>query len=360
LLLNSFVSHEENFKINVSSAEPVNNEIVSIVIPCRNEEQYMARCLDSILGQDYPDHLIEVLVADGKSNDGTVGIVDSYHRAYPGIQLLSNEKQTTSYGLNLGIKHARGGIIIILGAHAELFPDYVTQCLAAFSNSDDIGCTGGVLENVYESGTAEIIGLAMSSVFGVGNAHFRTGSKEGSVDTVAFGAYKRIVFDKAGLFDEELIRCQDDEFNFRVLKAGFQIFLSSKIKCRYFVRGSFQKLWRQYYQYGYWKVYANKKNNTITTSRQLVPLFFVLYLMGGILFSVFFPFLRIPFLVILSLYIGASLASALLICRKMKQVLPIMGTFFILHFSYGCGYLWGINHFLLLNRNVKLDAKTSR
>jgi len=338
----------------------VNDPRVSIVIPARNEESYIGKCLDSILLQDYPATLLEVFVCDGKSTDQTAERVKDYASRHPGIHLLVNEQQTTSFGLNKGIRASTGDFVIILGAHAELATDYVKQCLAAYSYSDKVGCTGGILENIYENDQAEIIGLAMSSGFGVGNAHFRTGSKEGVVDTVAFGAYARKVFEKAGYFDEELVRCQDDEYNFRVVKAGFDIVLSRNIKCRYYVRASFQKLYRQYYQYGYWKVYVNKKHQTITTSRQLVPLFFVLYLIGILPVYLLLPGLGILYLQGAVLYLAVSLGTAFRISRRFKQVMPVVLSFFILHFSYGYGYLKGIIHFLFLGRKVQLDEKLSR
>ncbi|MFT6715636.1 MAG: GT2 family glycosyltransferase [Saprospiraceae bacterium] len=134
---------------------------------------------------------------------------------------------------------------IILGAHSKVAPGFIKEnvkCLA--EQGSEVGCVGGVIDNVYENDTAEIIGLSMSSSFGVGDSYFRTGNKDGFVDTVAFGAYRKEVFDKIGYFDEDLARNQDDEFNFRLLKAGYKIFLTQKIKCEYFVRASFSKLIR--------------------------------------------------------------------------------------------------------------------
>ena len=189
---------------------------VAIVIPCRNEEKYIARCIDSILLQDYLHENLSVYICDGKSTDSTVAIINDYSIKHSNIHLLVNEKQTTPFALNLGIKNSSSDIVIILGAHAELYSDYVSNCVDAFNFGTNIGCTGGIIENVYENEIAEVIGKAMSSSFGVGNAHFRTGNKDGFVDTVAFGAYKQEVFDKIGLFDEELIRNQDDEFNYRL------------------------------------------------------------------------------------------------------------------------------------------------
>lgn len=333
---------------------------VSIVIPCRNEEKYIGKCIDSILLQDYPQEQITVFVCDGKSTDETIAIIKDYSHKHKNIHLLINEKQTTPYALNLGINASKSDVVIILGGHAELYPNYVSKCMEAFSFDESIGCAGGIIENVYENETAEIIGKAMSSSFGVGNAHFRTGNKDGFVDTVAFGAYKREVFDKVGLFDEELIRNQDDEFNFRVLKAGYKIYLYNDIRSKYYVRASYKKLFKQYEQYGYWKVYVSKKHNTVTTMRQIIPLFFVLYLIFGVIISFFGLFYFTLFLLPLFLYTCLGSLFAYNLASNLIQVPYIQSAFFFLHFSYGWGYLRGIIDFVLLNKKIKKEESLTR
>jgi len=188
---------------------------VSITIPCRNEEKYIAKCLQSIINSTYPKELLEVFVCDGMSDDTSVQIIQSFTQKYSFITLLENKLKTTQYALNLGINASDADVKIILGAHAEIYPDYIENCIKTFDIDPQIACVGGVLENVMEDEQSRIISLAMSSSFGVGNAHFRTGEKDGFVDTVAFGAYKKNVFEKAGCFDEDLVRNQDDEVRFR-------------------------------------------------------------------------------------------------------------------------------------------------
>lgn len=333
---------------------------VAIVIPCRNEEKYIGRCLDSILRQTYTQDKLSVYVCDGKSTDSTAVIVNDYAVKHRNIHHEINEKQTTPYALNLGIKKSTAEIVIILGAHSELYPDYVASCVEAFEFGSNIGCTGGIIENVYENEVAEIIGKAMSSSFGVGNAHFRTGNKDGFVDTVAFGAYKREVFEKIGYFDEELIRNQDDEFNYRLLRSGFTIYLFRKIRSKYYVRASYEKLFKQYEQYGYWKVYVGKKHKAITTIRQIAPLFFVLFLFGGLFLSLFhFIFLGL-YLSGLMTYTLASFYSASKQSENYNQLPKIMMTFFILHFSYGWGYLKGVMDFFILNKQIKKQETLTR
>ena len=161
---------------------------VSVIIPCRNEEKYIEKCIRSILSSDYPQHLLSIYVCDGLSTDRTVEIIEKIASAHTNVHLLKNEMKTTPYALNLGLKKSTADVKIILGAHSEVEADFIVENIKALEQDEDIGCSGGVLENVYENKTSRLIGKAMSSSFGVGNAHFRTGAKAGYVDTVAFGA----------------------------------------------------------------------------------------------------------------------------------------------------------------------------
>tara|TARA_B100001758_G_C18399790_1_gene608259 strand:+ start:1347 stop:2360 length:1014 start_codon:yes stop_codon:yes gene_type:complete len=323
---------------------------VSIVIPCRNEKAYIEKCILSILNSSYPLELINIYVCDGMSDDGTIEIINQLIEKHEQVHLLVNKKQTTPFALNLGIKSSDSAIKIILGAHAEVDTNFIKENVAELEKDSSLGCAGGIINNIYENKTSEIIGKAMSSPFGVGNAHFRTGGKEGYVDTVAFGAYKDEVFDKIGYFDEELARNQDDEFNYRLIKNNYKIFLSKNIISSYYVRASFKKLFKQYYQYGYWKVYVNKKHRTITTIRQLIPSLLIASLSIGLILSLF----NNIFLWLVLLEIGVYLFGCFWFASKksnnLKQISAIILTFIILHSSYGLGYINGIIDFILLRK----------
>ena len=322
----------------------------SIIIPCRNEEMYIARCLASVTENSYPHELLEVIVADGMSTDLTPKIVKHFTDKFPFVKLIQNKSLFTPSGLNLGIKQAKGDIILILGAHSVLKPLYLSSCAQLLNQNPEAACVGGLILNQNENSTSKIIGYAMASPFGVGNARFRTGGKDGFVDTVAFGAYRREVFEKAGFFDEELARNQDDEFNYRIRKQGFKIYYSSKLVSDYFVRASFTKLAKQYFQYGYWKVYVNQKHRQITSLRQLVPFLFVLFLLIGL------PALALPawvgktWLGILGFYSIGAIVAAFTTKAPLYQVPAVVFSFLVLHLSYGTGYLWGIVQFMLLHR----------
>ena len=334
------------------------NKTVSVIIPCLNEVNHIEKCIKSLTSNLYPKELVSIYVCDGMSNDGTRELVKKHVVDNSNLYLLDNHKKTTPFALNLGLKTSTAEVKIILGAHSEVDKNFLSENVNALEKDLKIGCVGGILENVYENHISRIIGLAMSSKFGVGNAHFRTGEKKGFVDTVAFGGYRREVFDKVGYFDETLERNQDDEFNFRVIKSGYKIYLSEKIKCNYYVRASYSKLYRQYYQYGYWKVFVNKKHKTITSFRQLVPLFFVLFLITALIFGLIFPHSIFLSLSILFIYFVLSLLASYSLSKKISIILKISFVFLLLHIGYGLGYFIGLIDFLLLNKKPN-DRATS-
>ncbi len=328
----------------------MNFPLISIVIPCRNEKDYIIPCIQSVMHNNYPHEKMEVIVCDGMSDDGTLELLKNFAEKKPQLKILANEKRTTPYALNLGIKNSTGDVVIILGAHAEMHGNYMNTCISVLNEKPEVWCCGGVLQNEAKDETGEIISFAMTSPFGVGSAHFRTGAREGYVDTVAFGAYRKEVFSLIGLFDEELTRNQDDEFNYRLTKAGKKIWLATDTSIKYFVRGNWKKLWSQYFQYGYWKVFVNRKHKMVTTFRQLIPFFFVLFLIAGIILSCISVVLLEIFLPILFIYVIGAFVFAARLENTLSKIFKIVFAFFILHLSYGFGYLKGVVDFFLLRK----------
>lgn len=329
---------------------------IRVVIPCRNEKPYISACLRSIVDADREGLLVEAWVCDGLSEDGTRDEVMNFATAHPWIRLVDNPQRTTPQAMNLGLRPAGYDVGIILGAHAEVDRDFFQANLAVLREHMDVGCSGGTIENVYLDTTSRRIGAAMGHPFGVGSAHFRTGLKEGYVDTVAFGAYRREVFERVGYFDERLVRNQDDEFNYRVTKGGFRIWLANSIRSRYYVRGSYGKLFKQYRQYGYWKVYVNRLHRTVTTLRQLVPAFFVAGSIGGAVIAGLFPILLPVWLIGMGAYLLIAFVSAVRSAQEPGDIPGVLLAFFILHAAYGIGYLQGIWEFLLLRKEPKASA----
>jgi GT2 family glycosyltransferase len=341
------------------AARPGQSIRVRVVIPCRNEAGFIGPCLSSLIEADRSGMDVEVWVCDGMSEDGTRAEVQAISSVHTWIKMVENRARTTPQAMNLGLKPDGYDVGIILGAHAEVDPAFLRANIEVLAAHPVAGCAGGIIENVYADAIGRSIGAAMGHPFGVGGAHFRTGRKEGEVDTVAFGAYRREVFAQVGYFDERLVRNQDDELNYRVTKAGWKILLSPRIKSRYVVRASFSKLAKQYGQYGYWKVYVNRLHRTVTTMRQLVPAAFVLFIAIGAIAAVLFPALRWPYAIGLLLYAAVAIASAVHAADRRPDIPRVLAAFMILHFAYGTGYLRGAWDFILFGRGPKGSASTS-
>jgi glycosyltransferase involved in cell wall biosynthesis len=325
--------------------------MVSVIIPCRNEEAYIARCLDSILASDYPRERLEVLVADGQSSDGTRPILVRYAALHPTIVLLDNPRGTTPAGLNVAIRAASGDIVIRMDAHVLYPPDYVSRLVAGLqeSGADNVG---GVLVTVPadDSPAAQAIAVGLSHRFGVGNSYFRTGiSERREVDTVPFGCYRREIFDRIGMFDEELIRNQDDEFNFRLITRGGRVLLLPDVRCRYFARRSFRQLARMYYQYGYFKPLVARKVGRVMTVRQVIPALLVGCLSSSAALALWIPAARYLFAVVAGSYalLVALFAAGATRSHGLRCAAALAVVFPILHFSYGSGFLRGIRDHLV-------------
>jgi GT2 family glycosyltransferase len=268
----------------------------------------------------------------------------------------------TPFAFNLGLKkRPDANYQQIIGARHIISSNYLLNCIKKIESDSSVWCVGGRIINEYINEKGKIIASAMSTTFGMGLGNFRTLEKSGFTDTVTSPMYPRFVFDKIGYFDEELIRNQDDDFNFRVTQAGGKIFYDHDISLEYYVRGNFKSLWKQFFQYGYWKVYVNKKHKAVTTLRQLVPPIFVVYLF---LFAIIgllacnlslFTFFGFPLVLytFMALYFGAQAAKT-----NNVSFFQVVKTFPILHISYGLGYLKGILHFLLLRKKPSEKEKT--
>jgi lipopolysaccharide/colanic/teichoic acid biosynthesis glycosyltransferase/glycosyltransferase involved in cell wall biosynthesis len=331
-----------------TNREPNNDwPLVSVVMPVRNEATLIKRCLEAVLAQDYPCERMEVIVADGVSTDGTNQIVQSFQTRHPALKLIKNPGKIVPTGLNLAIAQSHGEVIVRVDGHCEIAGDYVRRCVEHLLN-DGVDGVGGPLETIGETSLAKVIAIAMSSVFGVGGAAFRTKTNQTMLtDTVAFPAYWRSIIERAGSFDEELVRNQDDEYNYRLRKMGAKILLAADVRCRYYSRSSLRSLARQYFQYGYWKVRVLQKHSGQMQPRQFVPPLFV----GAcLLLLVLWPLAPLAgyFLgAVVGSYAIANVTASLLSSRRNDYTaLPLMPVVFAtLHISYGLGFLTGLVSF---------------
>jgi len=236
-------------RLDDSPLELPEHPLVSIVIPCLNEEDYIVALLDSLAAQDYGPDGIEVLVSDGGSTDRTRELVAAYPSTFARLELVENPRRITVAGLNEGMAASRGDCWIIIGAHSKVRADFVRESVDALRRTG-AACVGGPIETIGEGAIGLAIAAAMSSPFGVGNAKFRYADVEGEVDTVPFGCYHRRVWDVVGQFDETIDGADEDSYNQRLLDAGGRIWLTPAIRSSYYPRRTMQALAKQYWEYG--------------------------------------------------------------------------------------------------------------
>ncbi len=318
--------------------------MLSVICPIYNEESRIEECILSILAQDYPKEDLEVLFVDGQSSDRTRDIIANYMLNYSFIKLLDNPKRIAPAALNIGIRASSGDIIMRLDAHAKYPANYFSLLVSKLkeSGADNVG---GVCRTLPAKDTSvcRAIAHAMSSPFGMGNSYFRIGSDhEMWVDTVPFGCFKRDIFDKIGLFDEELVRNQDDEFNGRIIKNGGRILLLPEVVVDYFARDSLTKTAKMFFQYGLFKPLVNHKLQKPTTLRQFIPPLFFAGLIAGGLLSVFSKTILWIFVSVIVLYVLCCFVFGRNRERVWPDVLWMPFTFSAIHLSYGCGYWVGI------------------
>lgn len=339
---------------------------VSIIIPCRNEEQFIDRLLSDLLLQDIGTQNMEVLLMDGMSTDGTREKISAFSSQHPFVRLIDNVHYTVPFALNLGIKSATAEIIMIMGAHSR-FPEYYVSALVNALKETGADNVGGIMQTMpaNESAQARAIALAMSSPVGVGNAFFRIGaSTQREVDTVPFGCYRKNVFDRLGFFDTALTRNQDDELNARLKNAGGKIILIPSIKFQYFARPTVAKAARMYYQYGLFKPLVILKLGRPATIRQFAPpalaLLFGILLLASVLSNTgLLLLIAAACSYMLAMYIAALNIAG----NDLMLAHWLAWTFPAIHFSYGGGYLTGIFRFMIMGKHKTHDAptlKTSR
>jgi cellulose synthase/poly-beta-1,6-N-acetylglucosamine synthase-like glycosyltransferase len=315
------------------------NNIVSIIIPAYNEEGFIARCLDSLLANDYPLEQLEILVLDGMSQDSTPVIVEEYSRKYNQVKLIENEYRVQVKGLNKGLRLVQGKYILRCDAHCEYPKNYILE-LVGFLERNEADNVGGAIETLPSDNSisARAIACAMNHPFGVGLS-FRTrkaSDKPVVVDTIPFGAWRKETLDKLGAFDEDFVRAQDLELNIRLKKSGGRIVLLPWLITKYYARNTLRKLTRLSYQMGYAKSQIAKKHRCIGSYRQLFPPTLVLGL-PVTFFSGLVAFLY-------GLYLLMAVVFAGIVSVRSNNILGfpvIVLSFLIMHFSYGVGYLKG-------------------
>lgn len=327
---------------------------VAIVIPTLNEEKFIARCLESIIQQTYPFDKMDVMVVDGGSKDRTREIVQRISHDYPNIRLVDNPGRIQSIAFNIGVKASSAPYVVRLDAHATYNKVYIEKCLEIFSvKAHVLGCSPELLGNVggvwnicpQHSGViAETSAILNQVEFGIGGAAFRVGAKAGFVDTVPFGCFPRRVIEEIGGMREDLARGEDNEYNSRIHKAGYKVYLNPEVVCTYFSRDTIRANMKQMYANGVSIGKLLYIDRASVGLRHLVPLAFVLSLVGSLILGCIYKPMFLLFALIIGLYALAAIAATVSACMKFgwKYCLSLPLMFFLVHVSYGWGTIIGI------------------
>jgi GT2 family glycosyltransferase len=309
----------------------------------RNEGPFIARCLDRLLGQDYPHDRMEIVIADGGSDDNTREVLAEYQQKHPMIRVYDNPNRIAASGLNVTIDHATGELLVRVDGHAEVADDFVSQAVRLMQEHPEAWSGGGPIVHAGTNRFGEAVAIAMSHPCGVGLATHRFPNYEGYVESAQFPTFRRWIFDRIGKFDESLVRTEDDELAYRITQAGGKIYVSPRIRYVYYVRDRIDRLFRQYFQYSFWRIPVIRKHKRPTTLRQVVPpLFFLTMIVLAIVGAV----LRQPIvaLALPAIYVTTLLAIAVTVIPRKGFAVASLVPFALatMHVAYALGISYGV------------------
>ncbi len=331
---------------------------VSVIIPAYNEQNYIQQAIESLLANDYPRENLEIIVIDGNSTDQTAQIVKNLQKKHPNIKLLHNPGRITPISLNMGIRAAKGQIIIRADAHA-LYPENYISTLVTWLERLKAANVGGVFSVLPEkTPPARAIATILSSVFGVGNALYRlkNSGEPVEVDTVPYGCWNREIFNKTGYFNEQLARNQDIELNKRIKQAGGKIFLLPWLKIFYIPRKNFSQFIRYAFKTGLWNILTVFYTKTVKSLslRHFVPLFFTLSLIFLPLAAIFYRIFLYLLVAELVTYFALAAYFAFKDSKKFAaNPLLVIPGFFLWHFFYGLGELSALARLPFLKQKIQ-------
>lgn len=320
---------------------------VSAMIVVRNEESRIAKCVDSLLYQDYPANRYEIIIVDGESTDRTLEVVRkrvelaNNEKDIPTVRIVNNPKRILATGWNIGIKAAKGEYVIRPDAHAYVEPDFISKNIETMSSVGDAACVGGQMTTLSDTRTGEIIKEALSCPFGVGGAKFRYMKEPGYVDTVAYGLYKKSVFEEVGYFNEALVRTQDNDLHRRMRDAGMKFYLNPEVHSYYYSRNTYKKLAKQQFSNGKWTMINFLLRPGKMSVRHFIPLGFVIAVLTTLIGGAFFQPIWWLTLAGIVLHFLCGLYFASKRINKVSHVLLLPFVFLLMHFSYGIGSIIG-------------------
>lgn len=327
----------------------MNKQYISSIIVARNAECSIEKSLMSLIRQNYPHDLYEIVFVDGQSEDRTLEIAENIlAQSKLNYQIFINQKKTLASGWNLAIKNAKGNFVVRIDAHVEADQDFLKNSIHTLQKMPDVTCVGGKAITVVEGRNSEVISNVLSSPFGVGNSTFRVSENAQYADTAACGLYRKEIFDTVGYFDESLVRSQDTELHSRIAAAGGRFYFNPKIKVKYYARNTYKEVIKQAYQNGKWNIAVWKKNKKSLMIRHLIPLFFVLSLILLLFLSFFYKIFYYLLICELSTYLVCAFFASLKKCKKPTKVIKMVILFFSMHAAYGSGSI----HSFINYRNI--------
>lgn len=333
---------------------------VSIIAPCLNEQAYITQFLSSVMAQEDFGADWEILVVDGLSDDGTRELIRAAAARDSRIRLLDNPGQTQAKGMNIGLRESRGQVIVRMDVHTHYAPDYVRCCVQVLEESGAANVGGPALTR-WNTSFQHANALAYHSPFCVGGAAFHDPQAAGPVDNVPYGCWRCETLQAIGGYDEDFTRNEDDELNYRLQRAGFTIHLSPRIRSWYYPRDRLGTVWRQYCQYGYWKVAVVRKHRLPAKLRHLVPAAFLAFLVLlplGILAGGPWRALCLGILALyVALLVGASWQASRGVPWRTRRWVPLIMTTY--HLAYGKGFWGGILQFFLLRRPLHQASRAA-
>ena len=331
--------------------------LVSVIVPCYNEQATIRLLLDALYEQDFPRQEMEVVIADGFSTDHTRLEIETFNKAHAdlAVRVIDNQRRTIPAGLNQAMASACGRYFIRLDAHSVPRCDYISSCVKALEAGSGEN-VGGVweIQPARDDWVARSIAAAAANPLGVGDAHYRFTDQAQFVDTVPFGAFRRALVERIGGFDETLLTNEDYEFNVRVRQGGGKIWLDPRIRSTYFARPTFAALAHQYWRYGYWKGRMLIRYPGTIRWRQALPPLFVAGIIGLFLLTPWLLIARWVLGIGLIIYLLTLISASIKPASKLNDLKLLLGIPFsmgIMHFSWGAAFIWSLSSYPLKKNN---------
>lgn len=319
---------------------------VTALIVARNEEVYIERAMMSLVNQTYPKERYEIVVIDGESTDNTVEIIRTIIRKYRtptfDIRIMNNPNHSLASGWNIGIQNSKGEYTVRIDAHAEAAESFIEKSVETILKVHDAICVGGKLLTKSLEGDNDVISKVLSSPFGVGNSSFRVSETAGYADTAVYGLYKKDVFRRVGYFNEQYIRNQDIELHSRIRAIGGKFYFNPVIQCIYYSRNTVKKMIKQAFGNGKWNMVLIKNHSSAVRLRHLVPFVFVLFLIITLFGGFVKSFLWWAGMGVVALHLVMGLIAGINKTHTVSEIIKMPFLFFLLHVSYGTGYLVGL------------------